>query len=924
MAAVDNKRGVPAGSAPVSARGTPTSKPPTAAQLQRKLGELDAKIAGLGWNPETKAERKSLEAQRKQLAAQLGQRQAPKPAPVASRAPAPATAPAPSSSGPAPASQAARDAQALYDAMRGGLTGAGTDEGKLFSVLAHRSSEELAAMTRVYKTHYKRDLSADLKSELSGPELNRATALLRGDAVQGEVERLRLSLTKTFGHGGDEVVAALSELSAEGLSQVSARYSQQFGSLEKAISQALPHAQADEARALLKGDRPAALAARLDTALNLQSDADAVVALLGRVDPGSVKVLCAAYQARTGHALSGDLSSRLKGTHKDLAVALLAGNRAGADVARLRHAVEGRFWGLGKDATAALAILQGKKSPKERAALADAYKKKYGVDLRQDVAGRFGGREADRLAKSIEGKLDAVEQLQVSLEGWGADEDAILQVLSGLTRAEVTKLSADFKARTGKELKATLNEELGGRSRFDALLSLEGKPETPEQAVEQARRIREYERGGLKNFASRIIMDGVSGSGSRMDQTVASAESALKKAKADGVIDQKEAAGLAELSGRATNEVRTYRREKDAAAEAMGTVAAVGVTIATAGAGAPLLVTSAASAGASVAIKASIHGGGYSGERALIDGANGLINGLGGAAGSAVVSKAAVTAGGRIAQGAVVGGISGMLDGAVDTATRDETWNAGVAEGLFTTGMQAAKDAGRGAILGAGEALIRDVRHSRKSAKVVQTQLPAEGAVDLSKYKADPAAHAATKSYLGDAEYKRLEEAVAVVKAAHPELAQIPTEDLIALRAYSGHHYRPMNSSLRAATAAELEKLEGLIKTAASALNELPSFQGTVYRGTTLKQEVIDMYVPGQIVAERAFMSTSYEKTTAFSGNVLFMIDAQKGGKAIESLSAIAREKEILFGPGTEFRVLDKTLDAATGKVVIFLQEYVQ
>ncbi|XP_026502478.1 annexin A6-like, partial [Terrapene carolina triunguis] len=56
------------------------------------------------------------------------------------------------------------DAKVLRKAMKG----LGTDEGAIIDVVTQRSNAQRQEILRTYKSHFGRDLMADLKSELSG------------------------------------------------------------------------------------------------------------------------------------------------------------------------------------------------------------------------------------------------------------------------------------------------------------------------------------------------------------------------------------------------------------------------------------------------------------------------------------------------------------------------------------------------------------------------------------------------------------------------------------------------------------------------------------------------------------------------------------------------------------------------------------
>lgn len=361
-----------------------------------------------------------------------------------------------------------------------------------------------------------------------------------------------------------------------------------------------------------------------------------------------------------------------------------------------------------------------------------------------------------------------------------------------------------------------------------------------------------------------------------------------------------------------------YRASKDSAGEAAATAAALGVTVATGGLGAPLAVGVLAGAGASVAANAVIAGKGYSSEAATRDAVKGGLGALGGGAGA----KTAQTLLGRAAQGAARAGMNGFVSAASDTALRDETWNSGGTEGVFKASVAGAKAGAVSAATGAAQALGAELRRPTQS-HIVATKLPS-GEVDLSTYKADKATRDAMKKGMDPATYKSERSMADFYRKNNPQLKAVAAEDLVGLRAYTGQDYKAMNTALRGKAPADLVKLEAEIEVASSALAKMPAYEGTVYRQTNLTPANAAKYQVGKTVSEKAFMSTSTSKaaTTAsptFAGNTDFVIKSKGGGRMVDMISNFPAEKEVLFAPGTEFKVLKRT--STGGRNVVYLQE---
>ena len=124
-----------------------------------------------------------------------------------------------------------------------------------------------------------------------------------------------------------------------------------------------------------------------------------------------------------------------------------------------------------------------------------------------------------------------------------------------------------------------------------------------------------------------------------------------------------------------------------------------------------------------------------------------------------------------------------------------------------------------------------------------------------------------------------------------------------AIRDYTDKGYERMNHQLRdhELTAPMARKVATLI----AALDRLPPFRGDVYRGTTIPDpRVLEKYrAVGSEVVEDAFVSSSRSALKMYIGNVFFLIES-KQGRDISRWSANPEEEEVLFRPGTRFKVL--------------------
>lgn len=142
--------------------------------------------------------------------------------------------------------------------------------------------------------------------------------------------------------------------------------------------------------------------------------------------------------------------------------------------------------------------------------------------------------------------------------------------------------------------------------------------------------------------------------------------------------------------------------------------------------------------------------------------------------------------------------------------------------------------------------------------------------------------------------------------------------------------FNPINTYLRSekpdAANSMTQALNNNIDRMKTGLEKMPDFKGTVYRGTNLSKEDVDKYVIGkEDISEPAFTSTSRSEGVASKyskGNhiaVIFEI-ASKHGKSVETISQFKEEQEVIFKPGTQFKVTSR-IQSSDGSMRIGLEE---
>ncbi len=153
-------------------------------------------------------------------------------------------------------------------------------------------------------------------------------------------------------------------------------------------------------------------------------------------------------------------------------------------------------------------------------------------------------------------------------------------------------------------------------------------------------------------------------------------------------------------------------------------------------------------------------------------------------------------------------------------------------------------------------------------------------------------------------------------------LPELTVEESAAIRMYTGGAYKPLNIALRAGEYETDPYLQAYVDAAQEGLQKMPRFVGPSIRGATFKPDALDQvlkrYQEGAEVEENSFVSSSYGDEAAFDGNVIMKIDG-KTGVNIARFSQYGAEREVLFAPGTRFRV-DK-VDKERGKYIITMTE---
>ncbi|HUQ08491.1 MAG TPA: ADP-ribosyltransferase [Kofleriaceae bacterium] len=163
-----------------------------------------------------------------------------------------------------------------------------------------------------------------------------------------------------------------------------------------------------------------------------------------------------------------------------------------------------------------------------------------------------------------------------------------------------------------------------------------------------------------------------------------------------------------------------------------------------------------------------------------------------------------------------------------------------------------------------------------------------------------------------------------VIEETKPHLGEggITNDQMVAIQGYTSQDYLAVNKVLRQPEAdpAQTAKLAGYVESIRGGLNNLPSYEGEVFRGTAMSQRIWGMWqqahAEGGTVSDAAFSSSSKDEQVAedFLAKTRDPKDASKvpvfcrilsrTGKQVEFLSRTANEAEVLFNTGAKFKII--------------------
>lgn len=268
------------------------------------------------------------------------------------------------------------------------------------------------------------------------------------------------------GWGTDEAALfkALEGKSPEQIEKIKANYKDHYGrDLDADLKKELSGKDLQRAQSLMEGNQASADATALRQSVGtLWNDNKQIQQTLEGKTAEERKAIADEYKKQTGKELRTELTRETSGANRDRTLALLDGDSAKADAARIQKAVKG----MGTDEAAIMSTLQGK-SAEERAAIEKAFQETYKVDLRTRLSQDLSGSELDQANALLEGnqaKADAASLKTAASGFFGADKKGINQALEGKTEEERKALAEAYQQTYGKELQSELQSKLSGNA----------------------------------------------------------------------------------------------------------------------------------------------------------------------------------------------------------------------------------------------------------------------------------------------------------------------------------------------------------------------------------------------------------------------------------------------------------------------------
>ncbi|ELW64362.1 Annexin A6 [Tupaia chinensis] len=368
------------------------------------------------------------------------------------------------------------DAKALRKAMKG----LGTDEDTIIDIITHRSNAQRQQIRQTFKSHFGRDLMADLKSEISG-DLARLILGLMMPPAHYDAKQLKKAME---GAGTDEkaLIEILATRTNAEIRAINEAYKEDY---HKSLEDALSSDTSGHFRRILislaTGNREEGGEDR-DQA---REDAQVAAEILEIADTPSgdktsletrfMTILCTRsyphlrrvfqeFIKMTNYDVEHTIKKEMSGDVRDAFVAIGNGGTKGRDCGR---------WVLGQVpwksmASAACQVVSTGELP-------DRVRKQLSLEKDQGDGGKRGGQYPVQLGfQSVKNKpLFFADKLYKSMKGAGTDEKTLTRIMISRSEIDLLNIRREFIEKYDKSLHQTIEGDTSGDF-LKALLALCG------------------------------------------------------------------------------------------------------------------------------------------------------------------------------------------------------------------------------------------------------------------------------------------------------------------------------------------------------------------------------------------------------------------------------------------------------------------
>ena len=407
------------------------------------------------------------------------------------------------------------EANALYYAMKGGITGWGTDEDQIWKSLRNKTEEERRAIDDEYFKKTGRHLKEDMKDELGeGHEQDRGNALLEGDTAKADAIAIDAAMRGTFwglGLGTDrKAIEDVYEQNKKEVEAAAANHPEwSYADIQAEVKRRNADVEAsfNNKYAAEYGALPGQSALRLAYKEDLSGDElDLVNGLANNdmlaVDVARIEIERKSLVYASDDAINAVLRDQANRAEKELRRDWLreAEKKLDQDIADAKKAgkplsldeIKKRKHQLQVELELKVRV-KGKENMNQ---LEKSYGLKAGVPLKYVIALNMSGEDREIANKLVErgGWLKPEEEIHYAVDGLGTDKDSLKKALAGRTATEIEAIRKEYRKKYGEDMDDDIMGDVSGNDEFDFKELLVGEPMTAQEEMAALKRRYDHEK----------------------------------------------------------------------------------------------------------------------------------------------------------------------------------------------------------------------------------------------------------------------------------------------------------------------------------------------------------------------------------------------------------------------------------------------